>query len=160
MSDNPEKRLNALSTTVGGKLELMYETKCVNDAKLFEYHLHEHFKDYRTTGEWFKIDSETAVQYIKSVEHEFNSAEYKNLIAHLEPDRECVVECRYLDYIDKQLTEIEDFIYRDDNHYYYIKYKQGRVIMGVKFCNLSIARKFKKENPIRLLKINQVNKHI
>jgi len=152
MSDNPYKRLASLSNTVGGKLELLYESKAIPNPNILEAHLHKHFREFRTGGEWFEIDGAIAIEYLKSIEDNYETAEYKDLLHGFEPECDCVTEYNHFSLIE--LTEVEQYIYRDSKHYYYIKYAQADITKGAKFCNLSIARAFKKQHFERLREVD------
>jgi hypothetical protein len=55
ISNNPEKRLQALQTGSPHKLEIL-KTQETNDARKLERELHETFADFRLNGEWFSDD--------------------------------------------------------------------------------------------------------
>ena len=53
--------------------------------------------------------------------------------------------------MDFKFKEQEDFIYMDNNYNYYILYKQGELQRTIQFCNLKLAKDFKKVHSERLL---------
>lgn len=164
MSDNPIKRLNGLKNTVGGELQLLYESVGINEPAAAERLVHSKFKEYRTAGEWFLIeDINVVIEFIESILPDFEKGEYKDLLIGYELGNECVEMYEYAisnrsllnpSYILTTYKEVEDKIYESSSHWYYVIYIQGKLKRTARFCNLALAKKFKKDHIKRVIAID------
>jgi Rha family phage regulatory protein len=59
------KRLKQLQTGAGIELELIYQSLICSNAFSIEKNVHSHFEEYRTFGEWFKINPEEVIYFLE-----------------------------------------------------------------------------------------------
>lgn len=157
MSDNPLKRMKSVQGAAGFELEFYFESEPVINPATIERLIHKELKDYRTGGEWFDIDAEEALKIVKKIVSDSEKGEYKDIVEPYQLESKCA---ELLDYdifkqtypSPKPLIEVEPFIFEDKNYFYYIVYRQGKLTRTAKFCNKSIAIKFKKDNLQRLFR--------
>lgn len=154
MSKTPQSRLKGIQTSSGFPLELIYESEIIKNAKEAEALIHLSLKEFRTHGEWFNISEEQAITAVEKVTAEAEKGEYRNPIEDYQLTGDCTdliewhiqqSEIPIYKGIDKKYHLQEEFIYRDYNHTYYILFNQGKLKRTATFCNLKVARAFKKE---------------
>lgn len=159
ISDNPSKRKSTVENASGFPLTLVYESKPVLNPVTVERLIHKRLDEYRQRGEWFTIDTESAIKEIKQIINLSQEGEYKDLSREFVLKSECV---QVIDYPisnyktfvsdnDYKFQEQEEFIYTDSNYNYYILYQQGELQRTIQFCNLKLAKNFKKVHFERLL---------
>lgn len=68
ITSNVKNRFSAIQCQSGNKIINSFFTEKCTDAYKTEHLLHKKYKDTRTVGEWFTIDFETVVDYLKTVE--------------------------------------------------------------------------------------------
>lgn len=163
ISDNPTKRRTTVENASGFPLELVYESAAITKPITIERLIHKRLEEYRQRGEWFTIDITQAIEIVKQILLDADLGEYKDLLKNHHLTRDCTELLEYAitdsEHISvggdatKTYSEEEDFMYRDKFYNYYIIYFQGELKRTVRFCNLHLAKKFKKENRERLLKI-------
>lgn len=66
-SKNPKQRLRSLSTGTPHELELLAKSS-VSNATEAEKRLHEKYEEYRTNGEWFKVEPDVFQEVVNDVE--------------------------------------------------------------------------------------------
>ena len=66
VAQNVEKRLKQLKTGAGIELELLYKSMICSNAFNIEKDVHEFFKQYRTFGEWFKVNPDTVIDFLEN----------------------------------------------------------------------------------------------
>ena len=72
VSKNIKQRIRALETGSSYKMiNVFYTAKCSNSNEL-ESLCHKHFKNFKIRGEWFDVPFETAKEYVKNLNLEFN----------------------------------------------------------------------------------------
>lgn len=159
MSDNPTKRLITIENASGFPLKLYYESTPVLRPAIVENLIHKRLKDYRQKGEWFTLDKEIALKEIEIIIKDSEEGTYKDLTQGFELSKECVEVYdfsinNYETFMgSEKYLEEEEFIYKDKQYNYYLIYKQGDLVRTVRFCNLGLAKKFKKIHIERLLKM-------
>ena len=77
-----QKRMQQLQTGAGVELELVYQSMICSNAFSIERDVHEHFDEYRTFGEWFKINPEVVINYLEQQNFVLKS-EYQKYISIL-----------------------------------------------------------------------------
>ena len=60
-----EKRMKQLQTGAGIELELIYKSLICSNAFSIEKDVHKHFENYRTFGEWFKINPTDVINFLE-----------------------------------------------------------------------------------------------
>jgi len=75
VSINPEKRMKSLQCQCGQKLFVWHKTIPINCAYELESMLHRHFAEYRTYGEWFKLDKRAATLQTKKFMNQLRKQE-------------------------------------------------------------------------------------
>lgn len=162
MSDNPAKRLTTIESASGFPLKLAYESTPVIRPGIVEALIHKKLKEYRQKGEWFTLSVAEAIKEIELIISDSIQGEYKDLTEPFRLTKECVQvnNFKISNYAvtmggieGYKYAEEEDFIYRDTSYNYYLLFKQGDLIRTVEFCNLGLAKKFKKENLSRLIRM-------
>lgn len=154
MSDNPLKRMKQVQGGAGFPLTLVYESEPVINPATVERLIHKELKDYRKGGEWFEIDIKAAKKIIEKILTVCIKGEYKDLIPFYQLEDDCTTLIDYNIHkssIFDTLIEVEPFIYENRAFFYYVTFKQGILERTLKFCNKSLALKFKKENLERLI---------
>lgn len=159
ISDNPSKRKTTVENASGFPLALSYESKPVLNPITVERLIHVRLEQYRQRGEWFILSVESAKKEIEQIIDLSEQGEYKDLSKEFILKSECT---QVMDYpISNYKTivsndgfkfkEQEEFIYVDSEYNYYIIYTQGELQKTIKFCNLKLAKNFKKAHLERLL---------
>jgi len=67
VSKDPQSRLCVANTYNPNTLCLIYESKPIKNAMQLEHRIHMYFMNYNIKNEWFKISSNVAIDYIKSI---------------------------------------------------------------------------------------------
>ena len=65
VAQDVDKRIKQLQTGAGIELELIYKSIICSNAFAIERDVHEYFKEYRTFGEWFKVNSEIVIDFLE-----------------------------------------------------------------------------------------------
>lgn len=65
VAQDVDKRIKQLQTGAGIELELIYKSMICSNAFAIERDVHEHFKEYRTFGEWFKVNPEIVIDFLE-----------------------------------------------------------------------------------------------
>ena len=65
VSKNIENRIKQLQTGAGIELELIYKSMICSNAFSIEKDVHKHFEEYRTFGEWFKINPTIVINFLE-----------------------------------------------------------------------------------------------
>ena len=65
VAQDVEKRIKQLETRAGIQLELIYKSMICSNAFSIERDVHKHFEEYRTFGEWFKINPSTVINFLE-----------------------------------------------------------------------------------------------
>jgi hypothetical protein len=157
MSDNPKSRIKTVQTNSGFPLEIAYQSEPILNPAIIEKLIHLELKEFRTKGEWFELDIQTAIIKIEEILKQSIAGKYKDLtLKYINNEEPCITAFEPTftingDYIE--LIEIEDFIYESKSYNYYICYKQGELYRTVKFCSRAIARKFRNEYLDKLTKL-------
>ena len=73
ITDDIKTRVSALQFAGGCFLDVKYLSPKIYDAPIIERELHEHFKEYRYLGEWFKINYKDVLNYIKNKYGDFKA---------------------------------------------------------------------------------------
>lgn len=68
MTVNPEKRISVLETQGGYKIISKYISPSIKRCSRLENELHKHFAESRSVGEWFDVDFNAVVSYVKSLD--------------------------------------------------------------------------------------------
>lgn len=68
ISRNIKARISHLSNSSGVKLELVYTTPPYSNASFIEHYTHVQFKENRLVGEWFSIDPNEVIKFLKETE--------------------------------------------------------------------------------------------
>lgn len=75
MSKDPIQRAKSLSTSTSIKMNVLYATQLMSNAKVVEELIHKELKDFNVSGEWFDIDLDKAINTIKVYENSFKDLE-------------------------------------------------------------------------------------
>ena len=65
VAQDVDKRIKQLQTGAGIELELIYKSMICSNAFAIEKDVHKYFEEYRTFGEWFKINPEVVVDFLE-----------------------------------------------------------------------------------------------
>lgn len=65
VANDVEKRIKQLQTGAGIELELIYKSMICSNAFSIEKDVHKHFEEYRTFGEWFKINPTIVINFLE-----------------------------------------------------------------------------------------------
>ena len=65
VANDVEKRMKQLQTGAGIELELIYKSMICSNAFSIEKDVHKHFEEYRTFGEWFKINPTVVINFLE-----------------------------------------------------------------------------------------------
>ena len=65
VANDVEKRMKQLQTGAGIELELIYKSLICSNAFSIEKDVHKHFENYRTFGEWFKINPTDVINFLE-----------------------------------------------------------------------------------------------
>ena len=65
VANDVEKRIKQLQTGAGIELELIYKSMICSNAFNIEKDVHKHFEQYRTFGEWFKINPTEVINFLE-----------------------------------------------------------------------------------------------
>lgn len=65
VAQDVDKRIKQLQTGAGIELELIYKSMICSNAFAIERDVHEYFKEYRTFGEWFKVNPEIVIDFLE-----------------------------------------------------------------------------------------------
>ena len=66
VAQDVDKRIKQLQTGAGIELELVYQSLICSNAFSIEKDVHSEFEEYRTFGEWFKINPEIVINFLES----------------------------------------------------------------------------------------------
>ena len=80
VAQDVDKRIKQLQTGAGIELELIYKSMICSNAFAIERDVHEYFKEYRTFGEWFKINPEVVINFLEKQDFVLKS-EYMKYIS-------------------------------------------------------------------------------
>jgi len=75
IASNVKKRFSAIQCQSGNKITNSFFTERCNKAHKIETLLHNTYKDNRDIGEWFTIDFQTVVEYLKTIKLDFSDLE-------------------------------------------------------------------------------------
>ena len=79
VANDVDKRLKQLQTGAGIELELIYKSVICSNAFSIERDVHKHFEEYRTFGEWFKINPTEVINFLEQQTFVLNSEFMKYL---------------------------------------------------------------------------------
>lgn len=65
VAQDVDKRIKQLQTGAGIELELIYKSIICSNAFAIERDVHEYFKEYRTFGEWFKVNPDVVIDFLE-----------------------------------------------------------------------------------------------
>lgn len=65
VAQDVDKRIKQLQTGAGIELELIYKSMICSNAFAIEKDVHKYFEEYRTFGEWFKINPEVVINFLE-----------------------------------------------------------------------------------------------
>jgi Rha family phage regulatory protein len=65
VAQDVDKRIKQLQTGAGIELELIYKSMICSNAFAIEKDVHKYFEEYRTFGEWFKINPEIVINFLE-----------------------------------------------------------------------------------------------
>ena len=66
VAQDVEKRIKQLQTGAGIELELIYQSLICSNAFSIEKDIHIEFEQYRTFGEWFKVNPEKVINFLEN----------------------------------------------------------------------------------------------
>lgn len=157
---DPSVRVNQFSTQVGAKLQIYYESPLIENFLKVEANVLHHFKDKRIHGEWLNETPENIIKYIKTIENDFDSAEYTCLHCLYDDfTGEEVKEMNSYTFDDKYkfielLTEKEKGFYITDEYKYFVFIQQSHFIYQISFNIYRTAMRFYKSNIDRAVKVD------
>lgn len=79
VAQDVDKRIKQLQTGAGIELELIYKSMICSNAFAIERDVHEYFKEYRTFGEWFKVNPEIVIDFLEKQDFTLKSEYVKYL---------------------------------------------------------------------------------
>lgn len=82
VAQDVDKRMKQLQTGAGIELELVYKSLICSNAFSIEKDVHNEFDEYRTFGEWFKINPNTVINFLETRTYILNS-EYSGMLSLL-----------------------------------------------------------------------------
>jgi len=82
VAQDVDKRIKQLQTGAGIELELIYKSLICSNAFSIENDVHKEFDEYRTFGEWFKINPSTVINFLETKTYVLNS-EYSGMLSLL-----------------------------------------------------------------------------
>lgn len=152
VSQQPEKRLNILSSSSGLPLKILYRTDLIKNSYRIESMVIEHFKEHNTKGEWFTINPKEIINYIESLISEFEVSE-EIIPRHKEIRPNYIKEVENLPVLDEVLAEgfvgVVHYKYKNNINVdrYYIKYshKKYDIIIETEFKDIALYYAFKLE---------------
>ena len=65
VANDVEKRIKQLQTGAGIELELIYKSMICSNAFSIEKDVHKHFEEYRTFGEWIKVNTTIVINFLE-----------------------------------------------------------------------------------------------
>ncbi len=166
VSVNSVSRLQGFTSTVGSELALYYESPLLENWREIEADVLNHFKEFRTGGEWINKTPKEIIDYIKSVKNRFNNKDYTDLKDKLLTLEEEKVNEVY-DVFTKgliggreyrELKEVQKYVYVDDKFMFYVSYYVGKEIKTLSFNVYNTALSFSKKLGFKAVSLDIENK--
>lgn len=139
-SKDTASRAQTLGTSCGAVLEVVYESLCTPLWADFERYILRHFADYNTRGEWFNLAPEVAIEYIKQLEHDFNTGVIIDLLEEFREPVPPIQNITRLNPLEKYY-KVTDLIFRDQQYHYFMYYKHVNVTELLKTSDLPLLKK-------------------
>lgn len=114
MSKDPIQRAKSLSTSTSIKMNVLYTTQLMSNAKVVEELIHKELKDFNVSGEWFNIALDKAINTIKVYENSFKDLEEIPL-PHISLKQK---EFRQVNKLPTDYKRIDDYIVKTEKNYY------------------------------------------
>lgn len=114
ISSTPMKRAKAISGYTSIKMKLEYTTNLISNAREIEKRVHKDLKDFNVSGEWFKVDLETAKKAIEKYKNEFIDLE--EIKAPHETIKQKTLKQVYK--LPEKYKRIDDYVVKASNTYY------------------------------------------
>jgi hypothetical protein len=160
---DPTTRVAQLKHQAGAELKIYYESTLTENYFRIEQQVLNHFKDKRIFGEWINEPPEKIIEYIKTIEHEFESEDYACL------------HCLFEDYTGEEVKEGEYYlsnykvdysklrldkhnIYVSEDYKFYVFVQQSNIITEINFNIYKTAKKFATQFKERLVTFNKETK--
>ena len=156
---NPTTRLTQLKGATGADLKIYYESPLTTNFLKIETKVLNYFQDKRICGEWINETPEKIIEYIRTIENEFDSIEYTCL------------SCLFHNYTEEEVKEIAVYnikdlvpyksykldlynIYVTEDFRFMVFIQQSNLIFQTSFNVYRTARKFAIEYKARTMKFN------
>lgn len=166
VSVNSVSRLQGFTSTVGSELALYYESPLLENWREIEADVLNHFKEFRTGGEWINKTPKEIIDYIKSIKNRFNNKDYSDLKdVYITLKEESVKEV--VDVFKKKnigggeyriLKEVQNNVYVDDKYIFYVSYYVGKEIRTLSFNVFDTALTFSKKLKFKAVGLDLENK--
>jgi T5orf172 domain len=166
VSNDPIKRLNSVKSSIGHELTLYYESPLLENWKHIESSVLSHFSKHRKSGEWINLSPKEIIEYIKTIETTFNNREHNYLTEYIDKQLE-KIDSQFVnpfytssmtDYIERELTYIDNGVYRDNKFNFIVSYHLGERITTAEFNVFRTANTFAKSISKRIVLLDLENK--
>ena len=166
VSVNSVSRLQGFTSTVGSELALYYESPLLENWREIEADVLNHFKEFRTGGEWINKTPKEIIDYIKSIKNRFNNKDYTDLkdrLLTLEEEKVFEVHDVFTKGLIggkeyRELKEVQKYVYVDDKFMFFVSYYVGKEIKTLSFNVYNTALSFSKKLGFKAVSLDLENK--
>ena len=142
-TSNASSRMQALSHATGGPMKLLYETHPTLKWSEFESTVHRNFISNRTCGEWFDIDPQELIDFIKELEQHFIFEQIEDPLQEYRVSAP-IIEDVFSFHSLQEFSRVSTYIYRDQHYVFYIDYEYIGTVFTIRTESLRVAKQVRK----------------